>query len=100
MLDGVGGWNVICWARDTSGSVGVGVVVVVSVMGVVGLLGIGVLYCRSKPALSRIPASIFAFISVIFLMVASLRSNVMPSTSVRNGKGMGSNVLIWPARLQ
>ena len=99
MLDGVGGWNVICWVRDISGGVGVGVVAVVSVMGVVGVLGIGVLYCRSKPALSRIPASIFAFISVIFLMVA-LRSNVMPSTPVRNRKGMGSNVLIWPARLQ
>ena len=50
VLDGVDGWNVICCARDISCGVGVGAVAVVSVMGAVGVLGVGVLYCRSKPA--------------------------------------------------
>ena len=61
MLDRVDGWNVICWARDISCGVGVGAVTVVSVVGAVGVLGVGVLYCRSKPALRRILASIFSF---------------------------------------
>ena len=37
MLDGVGGWNVICWAKDISGGVGVGAMAVVSVMGAAGV---------------------------------------------------------------
>ena len=97
------GWYVICWARARScgtGAGGGGTGAVVSSVGIAGCTESGVLYCRSKPALSRSPASILFFMSVIFLMVTSLRANVRPRTSVRNGSGMGSKVLRCPARLQ
>ena len=47
-----------------------------------------------------IGAQKFARTGLIFLMVTSLRANVRPRTSVRNGSGMGSKVLRCPARLQ
>jgi hypothetical protein len=90
-------WNVISWSRDISCGTGVGdggTVVDVSSVVLIGCSGLGLLYCRSKPAMRRICASILFFISVILLMVSSLSVNVRPSTSVMYGGGIGSKVTV------